>query len=492
MLLSVFLITQQAAAPAASPLRPLEWTLPAGWKEGGAVPGGWSFVLPDQRVLIFTSQVAPKERAELMTGMWQARSGEKPLALIHLARQVKTSAGGALIVRIGGKSPLDAAFLMQRGLLWTLRSEGTQAQLDAAFPAFESFVLSLRKSEPFDGELERLHQATLKGDAGASVRLAEILLDGKFCKPVPELAEQVLAAAAKLGEPLANLRYGELLLRERGASAADPQGAYNAFKKAADGGLAQGLTRMGCLLISGAATGKPDLELGAILLSQAAEKDDAEAMLLLARLQLHGGKLGEIGRKRLEKAAGLGYAPAQAELGRLIRDGSLDGDRGHAEELFRSAIRQGHAGALLDLALMQKNPDEELRLVLLATERGNREALVHLAAMLLEGRGLSRSPSQAKALLGLAAQAGSVNALLVIGDLFEQGSGEIKADPAAALAEFRKAAAAGSAEGHYRAALLLLRSSPEQRPAALAALRDAAQAGHAAASRRLRDEQSKP
>ncbi len=490
MLLPFILIAGQPAAE--QPLRPLEWTLPAGWKEGGAVTGGWSFVLPDQRVLVLSSQVAPKERAELMTGMWQSRSGQTPQSLISLAKQVMTPAGGALLVRIGGKHPVDAAFLMHRGLLWSLHSEGRQAQLDAAFPGLDTFVRSLRKSEEFERQLERLHQATLRGDAQASTTLAGILLDGRFCKPAPEAAEKLLEAAAKLGNPLANLRYGELLLKDRSSGAVDPQNAYNAFKKAADGGLAQGLTRMGCLLINGQATGKQDAELGAALLSQAADKDDPEALLLLARLQFRGGSLGELGRKRLEKAASLGYPQAQAELGRMIRDGVIPGDKNRAEQLFRAAILQGHAGACLDLALMQKNPEDELNFVLLALDRGDKEALVHLAALLLNGRGLAKSPLQAKAVLSLASQAGSVNAMIVLGDLLEKGPGEIKIDEAAALVEFRAAAAAGSAEGSYRAGLILLGSGPEQRTAALRALKDAAAAGHASAARRLKQEASLP
>ncbi len=490
MLIPFALIAEQP--PVAGPLRPLDWTLPAGWKDGGELAGVWSFVLPDRRILVFSAQVAPKEQAELMTGMWQSRSGEKPQSLISLARPVKTAAGGALLVRIRGKHPVDAAFLMQRGLLWTLCSDGTQAQLDAAFPAFESFVQSLRRSDGFDRELERLHQATLRGDAGASTSLAGILLDARCCKPAPAAAEKLLEAAAKLGDPLANLRYGELLLHERTSGAADPQSAYNAFKKAAEGGLAQGLTRMGCLLFNGAATGKPDMELGAALLSQAAAKNDPEALLLLARLQFRGGSLGEQGRKRLEKAASLGYPQAQTELGRFIRDGIISGDNKRAEELFRAAINQGHAGACLDLALMQKNPDDELNFVLLALSRGDKEALVHLAAMLLKGRGLSQSPLQAKSLLSLASQAGSVNAMIVLGDLFEKGDGEIKIDETAALVEFRAAAASGNAEGGYRAALILLRRGPEQRPAALRTLKEAAASGHVAAAKRLRQEELQP
>lgn len=183
--------------------------------------------------------------------------------------------------------------------------------------------------------------------------------------------------------------------------------------------------------------------------TRAAKKDDAEAHFKLGRMYERGEGTEANPASALTwytKAAEAGMAMAQTNLGVLYDTGrGTEENNVAAARWFREAARQGNSVAQYNLALMlhhgdgiPQNKAQAAALYGRAADQGFPLAFLPHADLLSE---LGRYDQAFTSYLR-AENAGSVEAAFRRGVLLRKGLG-VDADPAAALAQYRKAADAG-------------------------------------------------
>ncbi|WCT73049.1 tetratricopeptide repeat protein [Sphingomonas naphthae] len=125
-------------------------------------------------------------------------------------------------------------------------------------------------------------------------------------------------------------------------------------------------------------------------------------------------------------------------------------------------------------------PERTAAIVKAAAEQGSIEAMLLFGQMLLDGRGVARAPGEAVRWFDRAARGGHAMAMNMVGRCCEKGWG-VKADPALAARWYRAAADRGLDWGLYNLATLLSLGEgvTRDRPAALALFEKAAALGHA-------------
>jgi len=198
-------------------------------------------------------------------------------------------------------------------------------------------------------------------------------------------------------------------------------------------------------------------------IARAAEQGYPEACRALGMLY-RDGRLGvtadrEAARHWLRRGAELESVPCMLQLGAiLLEDGGAEG-RAEARRWLESAARTGDPSGqtLLGELLVRGDPGERRRAVDLfeaAAAQGEVRAMHHLAEVHAEGIGAPVDPATAREWLERAAAAGSVSAMLRLGEACERGADGAPPDPAAARGWYEQAAAAGSAEARERLAAL--------------------------------------
>lgn len=149
-------------------------------------------------------------------------------------------------------------------------------------------------------------------------------------------------------------------------------------------------------------------------------RDEIRFIFQLARALHRAGRLSEAADYYLV-AANQGYAPAQANLGLMYRqgEGGLTRDLREAARLFRLSAAQGDVAGQVALGLahvngaggVPRNEREAARLFRLAADQGEPSGQYNLGVMLETGRGgMPRDRAEAIRLYRLAAAQGNAEA----------------------------------------------------------------------------------
>ncbi|MBY6069022.1 SEL1-like repeat protein [Leisingera aquaemixtae] len=296
--------------------------------------------------------------------------------------------------------------------------------------------------------------------------------------------------AEETGMPLAQYRYGRVLLEGRGGPA-DPAAAQGWLEQAVAQNHADAAVLLARLYLSGVPGGPPrDPARAAELLKGAAARGRSEAQYYLGLLHRagegaaqsdgdaftwflaaaeagHAGAQFELSRaysrglgtapdgqealRWLQEAAGTGHAEAQFYLAYALDSGQgAAQDRGQALDWLRRAAEGGFAQAQLALGRKylkgdgaEANPSEALRWLGTAAAGGSAAAAAELGAALRGRHGVSADPVRAWGLLTQAAEAGLAEAALAMAEMREAGEGG-PPDLKQAVALYREAAEMGS------------------------------------------------
>ena len=220
--------------------------------------------------------------------------------------------------------------------------------------------------------------------------------------------------AAASGEPRGATLAGHIRLHAL-AGEADPDGALRWFRRAAQTGEPDALialAQMARAELAGLAQGQ-----AADFLRRAAETGDANGALAYGRHLLESGDPGASATALdwLRLAAESGHAPAFGEYAYAL-DQWVHGprDAALARPWYVQAGQAGDGASALQAGLMlisgeggPRDPVEGARLVRLAAEYGQREAMGQLALILLQGLdGVDRDPVEAASWAAQGAQAG--------------------------------------------------------------------------------------
>lgn len=324
--------------------------------------------------------------------------------------------------------------------------------------------------------------------------LAEVVVDMETANAAWQrgdfaLVRQVLAQlAADPGAPLAQYRYGLVLLEGRGGPR-DPQAAATWLQKAVDQDHLAASTLLARLYLSGPSAGVPrDPARAAALLAGAAARGDKEAQYYLGLLTRNGDgvpkdetaalnwflaaaeqqhveaqyalsqaysegqgtpKNTAKALKWLQEAASSGHRDAQFFLALALESGQgVVQNIPQALSWYRRAAEQGHplSQRLLGTRYLQgdgveQNLDEALRWLTPAAEAGDPGAMANLGYAYASGTGGGGIDDDAALhWYGRAAEAGVGRAMLVLGTFHETGRG-VAVDPARAAALYQQAAA---------------------------------------------------
>ncbi|WP_270725281.1 tetratricopeptide repeat protein [Shimia sp. Alg240-R146] len=137
------------------------------------------------------------------------------------------------------------------------------------------------------------------------------------------------------------------------------------------------------------------------------------------------GRASELYRK----AAELGHAGAQNQLGKYLFAGLAQGADGGSEEAIdwlRAAAESGDAGFVFDLAKALEalgQAEEAAALYLQAADSGNSDAAVSLAVLYQHGTGVEQDFERARELYEWPAESGHARALNNLGLLYVRGDG---------------------------------------------------------------------
>lgn len=272
--------------------------------------------------------------------------------------------------------------------------------------------------------------------------------------------------AKELGTPLAQYRYGRVLIEGRGGPV-DAEGAVLWLDKAVQqnhieaatllariyltgvpGGPERDAARASDLLIRAATRGDAPAQYLLGLLHQkgegvaqdtaaafnwllaAAEQDHAMAQFALATLHLENGEVDD-GLRWLRDAAGEGLTEAQVQLAVLLDDPD-SGVTGRAEALewFRRAAETGHAFSQRRLGTrylqgdgVTADPQEALRWLTLAAKAGDAGAMSNLGYAYARGVGVPQDMEQAARWYGMGAEHGLGRAMIALARQLESGAG---------------------------------------------------------------------
>ena len=266
------------------------------------------------------------------------------------------------------------------------------------------------------------------------------------------------------------------------------------LEEAALEGSAAGQTALALLYI-GSQLGSPDYARAVPWLEKAAEQGEVAAKFHLARLLSAGRGAPEDRRRAVllwRDAAEGGHVEAMYMLGQALRFGHGVGvNSSEAETWLRRASARGHVRALVSVGALlidQEIPDylSAFQVFQEAAERGDAEAQLALASLLLQGKGVTRDPEEAVRWTQKAADQGHIVAYERLGALHGDGIG-VEQDLGLALGLFERAAAEGSASALYNLGQAHAQGLETPKDPALAAecFREAAERGFAEAAVKL-------
>lgn len=259
--------------------------------------------------------------------------------------------------------------------------------------------------------------------------------------------------AKETGTPLAQYRYGRVLIEGRGGPV-DPQDAVAWLEKAVAQNHAEAATLLARIYLSDVPGGpERDTKKAADLLSKAATRGHAPAQYLLGLLYRAGDGVDQDGQAAfnwLLAAAEQQHVEAQKELAQGYLAGPVEKrDVVEGARWMRAAASAGNAEAQLRLAMLLDDPDsgvtdraEALDWFRRASEQGHPLAQRMLGTRYLRGDGVAANPQEAFRWLTSAAEAGDPGAMTNLGFAHATGTGTAK-DFAQAARWYNKAAERG-------------------------------------------------
>ncbi len=183
--------------------------------------------------------------------------------------------------------------------------------------------------------------------------------------------------------------------------------------------------------------------------------------------------------KHYQKAAELGYAPAQVNLGSMFFEGQgVPRDFDEALKWYRIAANQGYVSAQFNLGMLHEQSDgvlqdfeQAMRWYHRAAEQGHAPAQVNLGSMYFEGRGVPRNFQEALRWYHQAAEQGHAPAQFNLGVIYAEGKAEIAKDPVKAHVWFSRAAVLGDEDAQRERAKIAVRLTAAQKTQAQELLR---------------------
>ncbi len=266
-------------------------------------------------------------------------------------------------------------------------------------------------------------KAAKKGDAQSAYFMSQMYKEGMYGKKedADRLYIRQLVKAAEMGSEDALYEWGML--------------HYNGSKRY---GISQ------------------DKRGGMALISDAAERDNPDALLFVGRCRMDAknGLRRDTGKAFAEfsKAVELGNDSALCDLGYCYMKGhGTPADYHEAYRCFERAERAGIPGASRAIGDMyangidvKYNPDYAMQYYEKAEADGDKEALVSQAMLMLHSEGSTNNPDRAYRIFSDAALSGSASGLAGLGDCYREGLAASKSD-AKALDNYKKAFDRGSA-----------------------------------------------
>lgn len=360
-----------------------------------------------------------------------------------------------------GKARADVQFASGRALHKAGRLDEArlayQLAADAGFGrAFNNLGLLAPDYEAAVALFERGHSL---GDPYSTVSLGYAYVNGNGVAADPERGVSLYRQAASKNLPIAKY-YLAFALQAGMGIARDQDAARRLFVEAAEGGVGQAQHHLAAMLLNGdgaqkdtaeglkwlekAAAGglaaaqgdlalilergklvKPDDERALVLMGAAAEQGFGPAELHLARRYLEGRGVeadAARGRELLLSAADHGEPTAQYLSGMMFLNG--DGvmkNAKQAEGYFAAAAERGVLPAITQLAMLRPEADR-VGLLSQAAERGEAEALYHLAGAYLQGKwGLTQNLDTGWALMARASDLNHGQAMLSLAYQYRRG-----------------------------------------------------------------------
>lgn len=315
-----------------------------------------------------------------------------------------------------------------------------------------------------------------------------MLRDGR-----PAEAAHAFLAAARAGLPDGAFELARLYDTGRGLVRSPSDAAYW-YRRAAEQGHVGAQSRLGVMLLAGAPAplgfdgGQPalsglfpnggsltaDPEGARDWVRKAAEAGDTNAQATLGYM-LAAGIGGPADPMEAftwySKAAATGHAEAALGLGTLHAGGHLGAvDHGAARQWFETAAAAGNGQALASLGAQHMNgwggPVDYAKAsdcLMRGASQGNAQAMRLLGHLLIEGRGVAKDLELADQLLRRAAGRGDTEAMARLGDLHSRGIGR-PMDPIEAAHWYRSAAEQGHREARQKLDQLtkVLRGAPRE------------------------------
>ena len=193
-----------------------------------------------------------------------------------------------------------------------------------------------------------------------------------------------------------------------------------------------------------------------------------DALLALAQIYLSGKEVAvqpALAQRYLQRAADLGYVPAELSLAHLLAQGGAGTpDSVRARQLTEHAAQAGYPHAQLDMArLLEQLGDAKGALTLYksAAVRGQPEAVDALASYFYKGELVERNLATARGLYQAAGERGHPQAMTSLAAMLYKGEGG-GADPAAAYGWLLVAERAGNPDAAKAAKVVLATLAPEQ------------------------------
>ena len=222
---------------------------------------------------------------------------------------------------------------------------------------------------------------------------------------------------------------------------------------------------MFCLLVLSCAQPVQSRDAQSAMRGQRITRDSSARQLFLeafAKAHAQGGERDLAGAlAAYEKAANLGYAPAQYNLARMYLEGqAVPKNEEAAYHYFLAAAEKGlllaqyNLGVLLETGLGCERDHERARYwYAKAAEQGDREAQYRLGRLYEAGEaGLARDLTQAVIWYTRSAEQGFAPAQNNLATLYASGQGGVDKDPARAVFWYHKAALKGHAIAQYNLA----------------------------------------
>ncbi len=242
---------------------------------------------------------------------------------------------------------------------------------------------------------------------------------GKFAEAQPKLVQ-----SAELGYSVAQFELGKLL-----QGAGKPHDALEYFEAAADQGNVDAMNMLGRLYANGSESTPKNPTIAKDWLQKSAAAGNAEGNTLLGILYetYPMGENMKWAMKHLQDAADMGYAPAQAELGRLYIEGKdVTHDSAKAVDLLNKAAAQNYAQGEFMLGMLYGTGGAGLSvnvwraqsLVDLAAEHGDANMKIQIALCYMASRGVTYTPDKAIALLTPLADQGHLEAQTLLGEIY--------------------------------------------------------------------------